>query len=80
MSMKDEYHHLLKGMSLKELDKEKENIEMELMKANSERKKGSNPYHKGGFQIRILKWKRVQVIVEKAIRKPETRNQKPESR
>jgi len=66
--MKDEYKKLIKEMSAKDLNKEMKELENELMHANLERSKGANPYHKGGFQVRILKWKRVQVIVEKAMR------------
>jgi len=66
--MEDEYKKFIKEMSAKDLNKEMKELENELMRSNLERSKGSSPYHKGGFQVKILKWKKVQIIVEKALR------------
>jgi len=59
---KNNFKKQIKGMNKENLEKALADINLEFQKANNERSKGVNPYDKGKFLLKLMRWKRTQII------------------
>jgi len=61
---KNQFKQRIKNLNIQALTLELKDINLDIMKANNESSKGVNPYHKGVRPVKLLKWKRANIMVE----------------
>ena len=61
---KNEFKRNIKNMPYNELLKEYNDINLQILKASNMSSKAQNPYDKGQYPVKLLKWKKGLLIQE----------------